>query len=779
MPSYLITGASRGLGYGFLRQISADPNNTVIALVRDKPATDARVSAELSDRKNIFVIHGDLTDVQSLKTAVEETSKITAGSLDVLIANAAYVGNYARFDGMGDLDVEPLGADLRQHFESNVIGNINLFNLFLPLIRNGNLKKIVAISSGLSELDLIKELRIANGAPYSITKAALNMVVTKFHAQYADEGILFMAVCPGSVATGNFDNLTPEEEAKAGVMFQKFMKYAPHFTGPAPVDDAVKDVLQVVENATIETNGGTLVSHFVSRSKGKNKKNLLKLPLIGDLHSSPIETPLSNWDAWAQENGPIVVPRLFGLIPIVVLNSFDAVTELFSRRSQWYSNRPGSVSMEMITGAKLGQCKFTLMHDYDDQLKLHHRILSPSLGAPAVARYQPLIELECKQLLFDLCKTAAEAPLDGIISTKTVYPLLERTQSSLILALHYGLRIPSYDEKILQEVFDTQTQVTHLAANPRLPDMIPPLRHLPAFLSPWKRSADKLHATQVDLNMRLLRHGKDSAGWNATKQALATAKKHATNEIPELDIAFTLATSVQGGMETSPRQLLWLFIAALHKPSFMGKAHAILDDVVGRERLPRFSDRSNLAFIDAITHELFRWRPIAPGSIPRRADKDDELNGVKISKGWTIMANAWAIGRDEKVFVPSLGDLHDFVPERWLQKVEQDGKTKLRTDLPLPVFGQGRRTCQGKRVATDGAFMLIASLIWAFDIEPVNGVIVNPWQMVVAGFMTMPGEVNFKLRPRGTWAVDVIRREWETAEKALEKIMGRANDVEQ
>lgn len=95
---------------------------------------------------------------------------------------------------------------MRQQFESNVMGNINLFNLFVPLIRNGNLKKVVAISSGLSDLDLIRELRIANAAPYSITKAALNMVVTKFHAQYADQGILFMAVCPGSVATGNFDN---------------------------------------------------------------------------------------------------------------------------------------------------------------------------------------------------------------------------------------------------------------------------------------------------------------------------------------------------------------------------------------------------------------------------------------------------------------------------------------------------------------------------------------------------------------------------------------------
>lgn len=518
--------------------------------------------------------------------------------------------------------------------------------------------------------------------------------------------------------------------------------------------------------------------YTVSRPKAKNKKTLLKLPLIGDLHNSPIETPLSNWDAWTKENGPIVVPRLFGLFPIVVLNSFDAVTELFSRRSQWYSNRPASVSMEMITDAKPGQSKFTLMHDYDEQLKIHHRILSPSLGAPAAAHYQSLMEVESKQLLFDLWNTVMGASLDGIISTKAVYPLLERTQSSLILALHYGLRIPSYEEKVLHEVIDVQTQVTHLAANPGLPDMIPPLRHLPAFISPWKHFANKLYSAQVDLNMRLFKHGKDSAGWNATTQALATAKKHTENEIPELDIAFTLATSVQGGMETSPRQLLWLFIAALHRPSFISKAHAVLDEAVGRERLPRFSDRPKLAFIDAIAHELFRWRPISPGSIPRRAGIDDEFNGVKISKGWTVMANAWAIGRDEKVFDPSLGDLHDFVPERWLHQGEEDGETKLRTDLPLPVFGQGRRICQGKRVATDGAFMLIACLIWAFDIEPVDGMTVNPWEMVVAGFMTMPGEVKFKLRPRGDWAVDVIRREWETAEKGLGKIIGGTNDVE-
>ncbi|KAL1795724.1 hypothetical protein ACET3X_005948 [Alternaria dauci] len=517
--------------------------------------------------------------------------------------------------------------------------------------------------------------------------------------------------------------------------------------------------------------------HLYANNKGQNtsEKALLKLPLIGDLHSSPIEKPLVNWSVWSEQHGPITVPKLFGIVPIVVLNSYEAVTELFGRRSKWYSNRPASVSMEMITGAAPGCSRFTLMHDYDDHLKLHHRILSPSLGAPAAAKFQPLMELEAKQLLFDLTTAVGKLPDGSVITTKTIYPLLERTQSSVILALHYGLRIPRFEEPLLHEVIAIQAKVTHLAANPQLPDLVPFLRYLPIIISPWQRYADKLYASQIDLYMRLFRHGKNALGWNATKQAIATAQKHAPRDSPvsDLDLAFTLATSIQGGMETSPRQMLWFFVAAIQNPVIMNRAHEVLDQFVGRGRLPRFSDRNNLVYVDAIAHELLRWRPISPGSIPRRADCADEYAGVKISKGVTIMANAWAIGRDEAVFDASHGDVQDFVPERWLR----DGK--LRGELPLPVFGQGRRICQGKRVATDGTFMNIAHLLWAFDVEALEGEEVDPWEMRVVGFMTEPKPFRFRLKPRGQWVLDVVRKEWESTEKSLEGVMGIANDVEE
>jgi hypothetical protein len=77
-------------------------------------------------------------------------------------------------------------------------------------------------------------------------------------------------------------------------------------------------------------------AYFYINSKRHNarEKPLLKLPLIGDLHNSPIEKPLANWSAWSEQNGPIAVAKLVGIVPIVVLNSYEAVTELFSRRSR-------------------------------------------------------------------------------------------------------------------------------------------------------------------------------------------------------------------------------------------------------------------------------------------------------------------------------------------------------------------------------------------------------------------------------------------------------------
>lgn len=54
------------------------------------------------------------------------------------------------------------------------------------------------------------------------------------------------------------------------------------------------------------------------------------------------------------------------------------------------------------------------------------------------------------------------------------------------------------------------------------------------------------------------------------------------------------------------------FVAALVRPEIQAIAQEELDAVTKRERLPTFEDRPRLPYVDAISKEMIRWRPVAP-----------------------------------------------------------------------------------------------------------------------------------------------------------------------
>jgi len=64
MPTWVVTGATRGIGYEFVRTLGQDPANSVIALVLGKP----EVEKNLADHgiKGVHVIEADVTDRQAL-----------------------------------------------------------------------------------------------------------------------------------------------------------------------------------------------------------------------------------------------------------------------------------------------------------------------------------------------------------------------------------------------------------------------------------------------------------------------------------------------------------------------------------------------------------------------------------------------------------------------------------------------------------------------------------------------------------------------------------------
>lgn len=63
------------------------------------------------------------------------------------------------------------------------------------------MKKIIYITSGLANLDFILASEIPNLLGYSVSKMGMNIMIAKYAAELAPEGILTLALSPGWVAT--------------------------------------------------------------------------------------------------------------------------------------------------------------------------------------------------------------------------------------------------------------------------------------------------------------------------------------------------------------------------------------------------------------------------------------------------------------------------------------------------------------------------------------------------------------------------------------------------
>ncbi|KAH7302815.1 hypothetical protein B0I35DRAFT_485630 [Stachybotrys elegans] len=264
MPSYLITGVSRGLGFEFLRQLSANADNIIIGIVRDKATTDKKIADELSSPSNVTILQADVGNYEALKATVSTVAEVTGGSLDYLIANAAYVPDWDSYDPIGVLAQKPqeLEEEILKLTKINVVSVIHLISLYMPLILKGTAKKVIGITSGHADAEAVRQFDLGVSAGYAISKASLNMVMAKFSAQYREQGVLFLALSPGVVEVGHHKDANQQQQAALWDLAKKFMAFAPDFRGPSTPDVACKAVVNVWESCSIEKgNGGAFLSH--------------------------------------------------------------------------------------------------------------------------------------------------------------------------------------------------------------------------------------------------------------------------------------------------------------------------------------------------------------------------------------------------------------------------------------------------------------------------------------------------------------------------------------
>jgi len=159
----------------------------------------------------------------------------------------------------------------------------------------------------------------------------------------------------------------------------------------------------------------------------------------------------------------------------------------------------------------------------------------------------------------------------------------------------------------------------------------------------------------------------------------------------------------------------WWTLAMLAYLETQAHAHAELDAVVGRMRLPTFADYPHLPYVRAMVKELLCWRPIAPIITPHRTTEDDWYEGMFIPKGTICLATAWHMNRDPEIFGKNS---EDFDPAQYLDA--SGGMTPGISDLTKDghfTYGFGSRLCVGRLMADNSLFINIAILLWAMKFE--------------------------------------------------------------
>lgn len=211
----LITGANRGMGLEIAKELGHKGQNVLIGS-RDLSKGQAVADQLVEDNIDTQAVQLDVTSHDSIVKAVQKITN-DYGYLSILINNAGAVFDYGQYPS------NITQVNLRQNFEVNYFGLVDVTQNFLPLLAKSTSAKIINVSSMMGS---ITEALNPNSAVYNAvavgyqsSKSAVNMYTVQLakEMQRKKLSISVNAINPGMVAT-EFGNLDPEQAKTMGAI---------------------------------------------------------------------------------------------------------------------------------------------------------------------------------------------------------------------------------------------------------------------------------------------------------------------------------------------------------------------------------------------------------------------------------------------------------------------------------------------------------------------------------------------------------------------------------
>lgn len=189
----VITGANRGIGLSFCRQLSMH-GLRVFAVCR-------RPSAELL-QLDVTVIDG--VDVANPEGVARLVEALSAQAIDLLINNAGILRN----ENLGQIDYE----SIEQQFQVNALGPLRVTEALIDQLASD--AKVAMITSRMGS---IADNGSGGRYGYRMSKAALNIAAVSLAKDLAPRGIAVGVFHPGLVATemiGGHGDISPDVAAQ-------------------------------------------------------------------------------------------------------------------------------------------------------------------------------------------------------------------------------------------------------------------------------------------------------------------------------------------------------------------------------------------------------------------------------------------------------------------------------------------------------------------------------------------------------------------------------------
>ena len=183
MATWVVTGANRGIGLEFAKQLLAE-GHSVIAGVRSPE------SMKFSHEK-MSILQLDVSSTSSVHEFAENVKSMSQ-SIDILVNNAGRMDG--RWQSLEDVDPEVSLEVLNV----NTIGPLRVSQVLWPLLQASNKGKIANISSLMGSID---DCMSGRSYAYRTSKTGLNMITKILAVEGKDHNITVTAYHPGWAKT--------------------------------------------------------------------------------------------------------------------------------------------------------------------------------------------------------------------------------------------------------------------------------------------------------------------------------------------------------------------------------------------------------------------------------------------------------------------------------------------------------------------------------------------------------------------------------------------------